>query len=298
MMVNAKRDLLSILYAAGRAGKRLPVVIAIGVAPELLVGATMSVPFGQSEYAVAGALGGAAYAVADGHTVDLPLPADAEYVIEGFIDPAQRVREGPFTEYDLIASQVTESFLIEVTALRTRESPIFHSLVCTSLEMVSLIMPLGMTEMAKTRRFLRSICPNVKDLFMLPGVPGTGLAVSIHKQTTSEALDILRALFAFSARLKRVVVVDDDIDIYDPFDVQWAIDTRVTGPRDVLVLESTGELTDPARVGDFSLKTGIDATAKKGHAHRLTRSDTLWMQAMDPEEYVDLEVGAAAGAGD
>jgi 2,5-furandicarboxylate decarboxylase 1 len=286
IMVNAKRDLLSILYAAARSGKPLPVAIVTGVAPEMLVAATMSVPFGQSEYGVAGALARSPYVLSQGDTVDLPVPADAEYVIEGYIDAAHRIREGPFTEYDLIASQITESFCINVTAVRTREHPIFHSLVCTSLEMVSLIMPLGMTELAKTRTFLKSISPNVKDLFMLPGVPGTGLAVSLHKQSSSEPLDILRGLFAFSARLKRIVVVDDDIDIYDPFDVQWAVDTRVVAPRDLLVLESTGELTDPARVGDFSVKTGIDATIKKGHAHRLSRSETKWMEEIDLDRYV------------
>lgn len=286
IMVNAKRDLLSIIYAAARAGTRLPVAVAVGVAPEMLVAATMSVPFGVSEYSVAGALGGSPYGLASGDTAGLPVPADAEFLIEGFIDPLVRVEEGPFTEYDLIASQTTRSFCIEVTAVRTREEPVFHSLVCTSLEMVSLIMPLGMTELAKTRTFLKAISPNVHDLFMLPGVPGTGLAVSIHKQSGSEPMDILRALFAFSARLKRIVVVDAGVDIYDPCDVQWAVDTRVVAPRDIMVIESTGELTDPARVGDFSVKIGFDATIKSGHPHRVTRSETGWMEETDLGEYL------------
>lgn len=286
IMVNAKRDLLSIIYAAGRAAARLPVAIAIGLAPQMLVAATMSVPFGQSEFSVAGALCGAPYGLARGDTVDLPVPADAEFLIEGFIDPQVRVEEGPFTEYDLIASQATQSFCVEITALRTREEPLFHSLVCASLEMVSLIMPLGMTELAKTRTFLKSISPNVQDLFMLPGVPGTGLVVAIHKQSGSEPLDILRALFAFSARLKRIIVVDAGVDIYDPSDVQWAVDTRVVAPRDIMIIESTGELTDPARVGDFSVKVGIDATIKSGHPHRVTRSETGWMEDIDLADYL------------
>jgi 2,5-furandicarboxylate decarboxylase 1 len=99
-------------------------------------------------------------------------------------------------------------------------------------------------------------------------------------------------LFAFSARLKRIVVVDTDVDIYDPQDVQWAVDTRVVATRDVAVLEATGELTDAARVGDFSVKTGIDATRKKGHGHRLTRSDTRWMEEVDVNAYLDAPVTA------
>jgi 2,5-furandicarboxylate decarboxylase 1 len=245
----------------------------------------MSVPFGTSEYAVAGGLAGSPYAISQAPATDLVVPSEAEYLIEGIIRPEQRVLEGPFTEYDLIASQTTESFCIEVNAIRTKEDPIFHSLVCTSLEMVSLIMPLGMTELAKTRRFVDQITPNVKDLFMLPGVPGTGLVVSVFKQSEAEPLDVLRALFAFSARFKRIVVVDDDIDIYDPFDVQWAVDTRVVSLRDVMVIEATAELTDSARVGDFSVKVGIDATRKGGHKHRLTRSDLGFTKAIELADY-------------
>ena len=122
---------------------------------------------------------------------------------------------------------------------------------------------------------------------MLPGVPGTGLVVSVDKRSESEPLDIIRGLFAFSARLKRVVVVDADVDIHDPYDVQWAVDTRVVATRDLAVIKATGELTDAARVGDFSVKLGIDATRKKGHAHRLTRSDTSWMEEVDVRAYVD-----------
>lgn len=286
LMVNEKRDLRSLIYAAGRLGKRIEVAIVVGLSPEILVAATMSVPFGRSEYDVAGGLSGSPYGITNGITVDIPVPAEAEYLIEGYIEPNVRVKEGPFTEYDLIASQVTDSFCVNVTGIHSKEDPLFHSLVCTSLEMISLIMPLGMTEMAKTRDFLKHITPNVKDIFMLPGVPGTGLAVSIYKQSEAEPLDILRGLFAFSARLKRIVVVDDDIDIYDPFDVQWAIDTRVVNPRDFMVLEAAAEYTDAARVGAFSVKLGIDATRKEGHIHRLTRSSLSGAEQIDLAEYL------------
>jgi UbiD family decarboxylase len=287
MMVNAKRDLLSIIYDAARRDQPLMVAIAVGLSPEMLVAATMSVPFGMSEYDVAGGLAGEPYQIAPSTEADLMLPADAEFIIEGLIRPGTRVKEGPFTEYDLIASQTTDGYEVEVTAIRTKPDPIFHSLVCTSLEMVSLIMPLGMTEMAKTRDFVRLITPNVKDMFMLPGVPGTGLAVSLYKQTEAEPLDVLRALFAFSARLKRIVVVDDDVDVYDPFDVQWAVDTRVVSQRDIMVLEATAEYTDSARVGDFSVKMGIDATRKRGHEHRLVRSDLSFTRSVALHDYVE-----------
>ena len=286
IMVNAKRDMLGIIQRTARTGKPVEVAIVVGVAPEMLVAATMSVPYGTSEYDVAGGLAGEAYPISEAKCAELLVPSDAEYLIEGTIDPNVRVMEGPYTEYDLIASQVTEGFCIEVKAVRTKEDPIFHSLVCTSLEMISLIMPLGMTELAKTRTFIKQISPNVKDLFMLPGVPGTGLAVSLYKQSEAEPLDVLRALFAFSARLKRIVIVDDDIDIYDPYDVQWAVDTRVRATQDIMVLEATGEYTDAARVGDFSVKMGIDATRKRAHGHRLLRSDLSFMDGFDLGSYV------------
>jgi 2,5-furandicarboxylate decarboxylase 1 len=159
IIVNARRDLLSIIQKTARAGARLPIAIAVGLSPQMLVAATMSVPFGRSEYEIAGALCGTPYPLAQGGCVDLLVPAEAEYLLEGYLDPLARVKEGPFTEYDLIASQETGGFPIEVTVVRTKEEPVFHSLVCTSLEMVSLIMPLGMTELAKTRAFLKLISP-------------------------------------------------------------------------------------------------------------------------------------------
>jgi 2,5-furandicarboxylate decarboxylase 1 len=286
VMINRKRDARSLISSAGRLGKKIQVAIAVGLSPEMLVAATMSVPFGRSEYDIAGGLARSPYGIANGITVNFQVPAEAEYLIEGYIEPSVRVKEGPFTEYDLIASQVTDSYCVNVTGIHYKENPLFHSLVCTSLEMVSLIMPLGMTEMAKTRDFLKHISSNVKDIFMLPGVPGTGLVVAIYKESDAEPLSIVHGLFAFSARLKRIVIVDDDIDIYDPFDVQWAIDTRVVSTRDFAVVEATAEFTDSARVGAFSVKLGIDATKKAGHIHRFARSSLAGVESINIFEYL------------
>lgn len=287
-MVNLKRDLYSILAKARRMGQRVEVAIAIGVAPQLLVAATMSVPYGHSEYDVAGGLAGAPVPVRPAETVDLPVPADAEIVIEGSIDPGERVREGPFTEYDLLASQRSEGFGIDVSCVQLRDGAIYHSLVCPSQEMLSLILPLGITEMRNAKDFLAHVTPNVKDVWLLPGVSGVGLVVALHKAHNAEPQEVIHALFAFSARFKRIVVVDDDIDVYDPYDVQWAIDTRVAYERDVAVLSATGEYTDPARLGDFSVKVGIDATRKHQHPNRFTRSD-VGLFDVDLAAYLDHE---------
>jgi 2,5-furandicarboxylate decarboxylase 1 len=272
-MVNLKRDLRSILAKAQRMGRTVEVALAIGVAPELLIAATMSVPFGQGEFDVAGGLAGEPLCVRPARTVDLLVPADSEIVIEGYIESGHTVREGPFTEYDLLASQQSDAFPIEVTCIQRRDGAFYHSLVCPSQEMLSMILPLGITEMFNARNFLERITPNVKGLWLLPGVSGVGLVVSIYKAHQAEPQEIIHGLFAFSARFKRIVVVDEDVDIYDPYDVQWAIDTRVAYEKDLAVLSATGEYTDPARLGDFSVKLGIDATRKRCHPNRFTRSD-------------------------
>lgn len=273
MMVNVKRDLRSLLAKARRKNQRLEVAVAIGVRPEILIASAMSVPYGTGEFDVAGGIAEHPVDLTSGQTIQLSIPSDSEIVIEGFIDPQKEVSEGPFTEYDLLASRKTKGFLINVTAIRFRDDPIYHSLVCTSMEMVSLILPLGVTEMMNAKKFLREVTPNIKDVWMLPGVPGVGMAISIDKEHVGEPQEIIHALFAYSARLKRVIVVDDDIDIYDPFEVQWAIDTRVCYRRDVIILEATGEITDAARVGEYSVKMGIDATKKKEHPSKFERSD-------------------------
>lgn len=272
-MINIKRDLHAILAKAARMRRAVEVVIAIGVVPSLLVASTMSVPFGQSELAVAGGLSGQPLAVRPARTVDLPVPAGCEIVIEGRIEPGVRVPEGPFTEYDLLASQQSEAFPIDVSCVEVRQDAFFHSLVCPSQEMLSIILSLGITEMINAKNFLRHITPNVKGVWLLPGVSGVGLVVSIYKAHNAEPQEIVHSLFAFSARFKRIVVVDDDIDIYDPCDVQWAVDTRVVFDRDLMVMSATGEYTDPARLGDFSIKLGVDATRKHHHPNRFVRSD-------------------------
>lgn len=272
-MVNLKRDLYTYLTRAKRAGASLEVTISIGCPPALVIASTMSAPSDQSELDVAGGLVGEPLPVCPAQTVDLPVPADAEIVIEGRIAPGVRVTEGPFTEYDMLASQRSNGFPIDVTCLQVRERALFHSLVCPSQEMLSIIMCLGITEMLHARDFLRRITPNVKDVWLLPGVSGVGLVVSLYKEHEAEPQEVVHALFAFSARFKRIVVVDDDVDVYDPYDVQWAIDTRVTYQRDIMVISATGEYTDPARIGDFSVKVGIDATKKAGHPNRFVRSD-------------------------
>jgi 2,5-furandicarboxylate decarboxylase 1 len=273
-MVNLKRDLFGILTKARRMNRPVDVAISIGAPPSLLVAATMSVPPDRSEYDVAGGIAGEPLDVRPGRTVDLLVPADSEIVIEGTIAPGERVTEGPFTEYDLLASQRSNGFPIRVNGIDLCEDAIFHSLVCPSREMLSIILCLGITEIRNARRFLERITPNVKDVWLLPGVSGVGLVVSVVKEHNAEPQEILHALFAYSARFKRIVVVDDDVDIYDPCDVQWAIDTRVAYERDVMVLSATGEYTDPARLGDFSVKMGIDATTKHQHPNRFVRSDT------------------------
>jgi 2,5-furandicarboxylate decarboxylase 1 len=285
-MVNLKRDLYSFLTRAKRLEQALEVTISIGVPPALMIASTMSVPSDLSEFDVAGGLAGHPLTVAHAHTVDLPVPADAEIVIEGRIEPGTRVTEGPFTEYDMLASQRSNGFPIEVTCVQVRERALFHSLVCPSQEMLSVIMCLGITEMLHARNLLAMITPNLKDLWLLPGVSGVGLVVSLYKEHEAEPQEVVHALFAFSARFKRIIVVDDDIDIHDPYDVQWAVDTRVAYDRDVMVLSATGEYTDPARIGDFSLKVGIDATRKAGHPNRFIRTDVRQFEC-DLSRYLD-----------
>ncbi len=286
IMVNIKRDLRSFLTKAKKEGQKLEVAVAIGARPELLLSASMSLKYGVSELDVAGGMADHSINLTNGETISLDVPSDAEIVIEGSIDPQKSVTEGPFTEYDLLASQKTNSFLIDVSAIRFRDNPVYHSLVCTSLEMISLLTPLGITEMLKYKNFLKQITINIKDLWILPGVPGVGVVISLEKERDGEPKEIIQALFAFSPRLKRIVIVDDDIDLYDPSEIQWAIDTRVSMIEDIIVLRSTAELTDSARIGEFSVKIGIDATKKKGHPSNFNKSDISLFQKINFNEYM------------
>jgi 2,5-furandicarboxylate decarboxylase 1 len=257
------RHLSHFYRAAEAAGKPLEVAIAIGVDPILLLASQAIAPLGFDEYTLASALYDQPLELVQGETVDLAVPAHAEIVLEGRLLPQVREMEGPFGEYPKYYGPASPKPVIELTAVTTRRNPIYHTIVPATMEHMLLgAIPRegGMLQVIK------NAVPNVRAVHLTPG--GTcryHVVVSLDKQNEGEAKNVMLAAFSSSQEVKRVVVVDNDVDIFDPIDVEWAIATRFQAGRDVFVIErALGNKLDPSSDDGLSDKMGLDATVPLG----------------------------------
>lgn len=238
----------------------LPVAVCIGLPPHVLLAAAMSPPKGVDEAAVAQAF--APTPLVRARTVPLAVPADAELVLEGVLTHALDV-EGPFPDLTGTMDGVRQQPVFRVTAVTHRRDPIFHALLPAGLEHKNLMgMPREPTIFAEVNKV--ADCTGV---FITPGgCSWLHAVVQIDKRGPDDALRAIKAAFRGHSSLKHVVVVDTDVDIYDPHDVAWALATRVQARRDLTIFPDrpSSSLDPSARQvpGEKaqSDKVGIDAT--------------------------------------
>lgn len=240
-------------------GKPLEVAVAIGLDPILLLASQAIVPLGFDEYTIASALYDQPLRLAPGHTVDIEVPAEAEIVLEGRLMPGERAVEGPFGEYPKYYGPASPKPFIKLTAMTTRRNPVFQTIVAASLEHLLLG---AIPREAGMLQAVRHAVPTARAVHLTPG--GTcryHAVIGIDKVNEGEAKNAMFAAFASSQEVKRVVVVDGDVDIFDPLDVEWAMATRMQAARDVFIVpRACGNLLDPSSDEGVSDKMGIDAT--------------------------------------
>jgi 4-hydroxy-3-polyprenylbenzoate decarboxylase/2,5-furandicarboxylate decarboxylase 1 len=258
------------LRIAETRGEPLPVAIAIGTDPVLTLASQWDAPYGVDELELAGGLRREPVEVVRAETVDLMVPATAEIVIEGTIRPKTREIEGPFGEVGGYSTPKFPKPVIEVTAITHRKDPIFHA----------ALTGLPTTE----NHILRQIPMEATYYWELkkrhPGVtavhfPAAGailfLVVIAMKQTyLYEARNAIASMFA-TRRNKIIIVVDDDVDIYDMEKVMWAVATRSRPEEDVVIfprLSTSGMDPSAFRLEGtdsfWNSGLGIDATKPFG----------------------------------
>jgi 4-hydroxy-3-polyprenylbenzoate decarboxylase/2,5-furandicarboxylate decarboxylase 1 len=258
------------LRKAEAKGEPLPVAIAIGTDPALMLASQWDAPYGVDELELAGALRGEPVEVVRAEMVDLLVPATAEVVIEGYIQPQVREIEGPFGEVGGYSTPKFPKPVIEVTAITHRKDPIFQA---------------ALTGMPTTENhILRQIPMEATYYWELkkrhPGVtavhfPAAGailfLVIIAIKQTyLYEARNAIASMFA-TRRNKIIIVVDDDVDIFDMEKVMWAVATRSRPEEDVVVfprLSTSGMDPSAFRLEGtdsfWNSGLGIDATKPYG----------------------------------
>jgi 2,5-furandicarboxylate decarboxylase 1 len=244
---------------AEEAGQPLDAAIVIGVDPLTLLASQAIVPIDHDELEIAGALQGRPLPVVKCLTSDIRVPAEAEIVIEGRFLPGVREPEGPFGEFPQTYGSRSNREVMQVVAVTHRKDAIFHTMVGGGLEHLTLgAVPKEATLLTHLRRNF----PNVLDVHLSPG--GTmrfHLYVKMKKTQEGQGKNVILGAFAGSFDLKHVVVVDEDIDIHNPAEVELAIATRFQADRDlVIVPESQGSKLDPSNRDGVGAKMGLDAT--------------------------------------
>lgn len=250
-------------------GEPLPVAIVIGCDPTIIYATSTRVPVGK-EFEYAAALRGAPVELFECKN-GIKVP-HAEIVLEGYVDPLEKVDEGPFVDitgtYDLVRKEP----VIHITRIIHRKDPIYHGILPAGPE--HLLM-MGVPYEPRIYRAVGEVT-TVKNVVLTEGgCCYLHAVIQIEKQTEGDGKNAIMAAFAAHTSLKHVVVVDDDINILDPNDVEFAIATRVKGDIDILIIPNVrGSSLDPRGAPDgTTTKVGIDATkilVKKENFERAT----------------------------
>jgi 2,5-furandicarboxylate decarboxylase 1 len=244
---------------AEEAGEALEIALVIGVHPACILASQAIAALDDDEMEIAGALLGQPVEMVKCRTNRVRVPAHAEIVIEGRILPKVREPEGPFGEFPQYYGPRADREVIQVDAITHRKNPIFHTIVGGGIEHLLLG---GIPREATLLNHLQRSFPTVRDLRLTRG--GTcryHLAVKIGKTSDGEPKNIIMGAFAGHYDIKQVVVVDTDVDIDDPNEIEWAIATRFQADRDLVVVSGAqGSKLDPSSADGISAKMGIDAT--------------------------------------
>lgn len=270
------RHLRTAFERAQRQGKPLPIAVCLGTDMALMYAAAYmgsQMPLDMDELEAAGGLKGAPLELTDCVTQPLAVPAETEIVLEGEISIDETVHEGPFGEFVGYHSDAGPAPVVHITALTHRAKPVYHAINGAGRETVMLrkyVME------ASALRAMRAAVPIVQDVEMTAGgLHRFNMVVQVRKEKPQDEgwqRNAMLAAFATLKDLDQVIVVDQDIDIQDPVDVEYALATRMEASRDLIVIPGARG-HEYVRVSNAGIraKLGIDATVPFGELARFRR---------------------------
>jgi UbiD family decarboxylase len=265
--LHSRRRMFEYQRRAEAKGKALPCAVVLGLHPLVSMGSLAYPPADVGKFEVVGGLLGEPLQVAPCATIDLHVPASAEIVIEGEILPGLREPEGPFGEFTGYMSRRSTEHVFVAKAIAMRERPWFQSI--GSGRAGDHITMLGLIREAEIANALARVIPNVRGVHVpLSGTSSFTAYVSIAQSRPGEAKHVIPIVLGVDHYVKLVIVVDDDIDVFDESDVLWAVATRMQADRDLVVISgSLGAMLDPsADDRGVTAKLGIDATRPFGQS--------------------------------
>jgi len=245
-------------------GKPMPMAVAFGVDPALTWMAVSKTQPGVDEYDMAGTLRGEPFEVVPAETVDLNVPASAEVVLEGYVPPGIREFEGPFGEYPGSYSHYHRIMVFEIKAITHRKNPIFDAIHIGKVPNENSVIFSVNRPVADTK-YMRQRFPEVMAV-----VPYPGSAMEVIQGNFRRHGDARRVMLGWfmgphTDNVKHCIVVDEDIDPYDPAQVLWALSYRFQADRDLVIIPNFSSVGfDPSeeRSGLVTL-CGFDATKPK-----------------------------------
>ena len=227
-----------IITAGEDKGQGVGVATVLGAPPELTIASQVKAPMGVDETEIAGAFRGEPLEVVKCETIDVEVPANAEVIIEGIVMPGQRETDGPFGEfhgdYILTIGAGLNCYVVKITAITMRKNPIFQAMA-TGMPMTEDHW-LRKWAAAAHRIVSRTVTypEDVKGVNLTEGSALCNLIISIHKRFERTPQDIICALLASDLLFTSVIVVDEDVNIYDPYEVERVWATRVVPGRIII----------------------------------------------------------------
>jgi UbiD family decarboxylase len=254
------RHLFTLYNMAKEKGEELKISICVGAQAEVLLAAATSMDFGADELEVASAM------CVKGHGSPLKVgkcdngimvPADTDYVLEGRIT-LKETKEGPFVDITGTYDFERQQPVIEIDKIWTCKDPVFHLLLPGGYEHFMLM---GLPREPMILKTVRQAVPRVKNVRLTEGgCCWLNGVVSIKKNKEGDGVNAIMAAFTGHPSMKSVIIVDDDIDIFNDREVEWAVATRMQGDKILRIPGAAGSSLDPSSHGKTTWKVGYDAT--------------------------------------
>ena len=264
------RNLYTYFQKSEKLKQDLNIAIAIGMDPSTLLSSTTSISIDHDEMEVANAFKNGNLPLLNCEDSDLKVP-EADIIFEGKILVGERAKEGPFVDLTDTYDIVREEPVIKLNKMHLKDKPMYHAILPAGFEHKLLQ---GLPQEPRIFNTVKNTVPTVKDVILTEGgCCWLHAAIAIEKQNQGDGKNVILAALAAHPSLKHAVVVDNDINIFDPQDLEYAIATRVKGDDDILIVpKARGSSLDPIATPDgTTTKIGVDATKLLGKEEKFER---------------------------
>lgn len=239
-------------------GQKMPVAITIGVDPALFISMALKVPPGTDKLEVAGGLRGKGVEVITSFQSGIEVPAAGELLLEGYIDDTKGKMDGPLGEISGYYLALDKTPTIVVENMYHGEESLYHALLPTSPEADRYLTFVSRAHLGDSAK---QLFPFIVNITFVPKTFGSSLVVNVKTLEKFKIKNLVLFLLSFPM-IKKVIIVDDDVNANDPYDVEWAVITRCKADEDFIIIDKLqGQPIDPTVVDLYGVtKIGINAT--------------------------------------